>query len=1396
MSPTAKIYSQTPLYKAVKSGVEGEVRRALRDAAQIATINIVCDRFHGTALGLAAFEGYMNIVLLLLDRGADINTAGIYATALGMAAGSGKEEIVRLLLDRGADINTAGVYGTALGMAASFGREEIVRLLLDQGADINAVGDIYGTPLSAAACNGGIYQAVMKLLLDRGADINIMGGSYGTALGAAAKLRQNANVRLLLDRGANINIIGGRYGTALSAAANSGNREIVELLLDRGADINTVGGNYDTALGAAAYKGEQATVKLLLDRGADISAVGGNYGTALGAAAFSTGNASVFSENMPRHSFTQSDVWIRYHRLEDLQRYKPIVELLLDRGADINAVGGNYGTALGAAAFSGNGAIVGLLLERGADINAVGGDYGTALGAAAYHRQEEVVRLLLDRGADINAVGSDYGTALGAAAFCGNEAGVRLLLDRGADINAVGGKYGTALGAAAYDGTKAIVELFQVREADIDIENSGNQVIVELLLDRGADINIIGGNYGTALGAAANGGNQEILELLLDRGADINIIGGEYGTALGAAANGRNQEILELLLDRGADINIIGGEYGTALGTAASKGNGDILSVLLDRGADINIVASEYGTALSVALCHNREEIVELLLNREADINAVGGRYGTALGTTAYRGNSVAMSLLLDRGADINIGAGEYGTALCVAAYHGEKAIVSLLLDRGADINAIGGEYGTALGVAAYKGKEAIVRLLLGRGADAIHIGGFYDTVQGEYPTALDAAHSGGVASTSLLACVDCAVKEALAKAMDESPTPNLSCINYVAGRPPFPMPYTRSTSVLSTSIHHHQQHSEAASLCASTDSPFPFFFQVGESITTEQADFLCRELSGETLVRLLVSLIGIHDKAVERFGRWIQNDIRWFVSQNLDFGLAYAAARVGWKHFNEEIGFVAMQRARWLKKEKELDIARTQAIHMGSTGQELIKEPYSVMPRRIWDLRSNRVIKYRMLHSEVQSVEISYNTNPSTKSTTYPTAPFWAVTHSWTREMKKVETSINQYQWPVPLPEDIEIHDLRTELLGFGTEYIWLDVMCLRQQSDNKFLEIVRQDEWKLDVPTIGNIYRAAKGLVRYFNGLGRPFSKENWHDPRNWLRRAWTLQEIRPEDITLNGGVSQYRGCVLMDIQGKLKHGGNPITLRQAMKPITDLSLQVGTPSGCTVYQLAREMANRVAANPTDMVSGLFYLLSTNILPTYDETVNEEYAWKQCFHVLLFRKKLEILFDFPYRGTAQQWFPTWKQLIEWPPHNTHYTHAHTEWPGNRGVPEAKWEDGARLFIPDSYAICNVLLRATTENGYQLECGNKVFGFYSPYLSQAPIALNGQLFTLVVLRVAGISNWVVCKEAAKQRQKRKSNDGTEKWIEVTYLEKVGVLRTDNCHGLRENIVKINCLFF
>lgn len=93
-----------------------------------------------TPLDLAAGEGHVEVVKVLLDHHADVNArrtdSGV--TALYAAAGTGHSEVVKLLLDHHADVNATLTDddATALHYAAQEGHQEIVKLLLDNHPDV------------------------------------------------------------------------------------------------------------------------------------------------------------------------------------------------------------------------------------------------------------------------------------------------------------------------------------------------------------------------------------------------------------------------------------------------------------------------------------------------------------------------------------------------------------------------------------------------------------------------------------------------------------------------------------------------------------------------------------------------------------------------------------------------------------------------------------------------------------------------------------------------------------------------------------------------------------------------------------------------------------------------------------------------------------------------------------------------------------------------------------------------------------------------------------------------------------------------------------------------------------------------------------------------------------
>jgi len=221
-----------------------------------------------TLLHIMAKNGQTAICRLVLgDRmETNINLKNCQSqTALYLAAQEGHDEVVRLLLEKGADVNTQGGWsGNALQGAAYGGHEVVVQLLLEKGADVNAQGGQYGNALQGAAYGG--HEAALRLLLERGADVNAQGGWWGNALQGAAYGGHEAVVRLLLEKGAKVNAQGGWYGHALTGAAYGGHEAVLWLLLEKGADVNALEEWYAEALQDAATEGHEAVVRLLLDK--------------------------------------------------------------------------------------------------------------------------------------------------------------------------------------------------------------------------------------------------------------------------------------------------------------------------------------------------------------------------------------------------------------------------------------------------------------------------------------------------------------------------------------------------------------------------------------------------------------------------------------------------------------------------------------------------------------------------------------------------------------------------------------------------------------------------------------------------------------------------------------------------------------------------------------------------------------------------------------------------------------------------------------------------------------------------------------------------------------------------------------------------------------------------
>ena len=414
--------SRAPLAEAAQKKDRSAIRALLEQHADVNAPQV--DGM--TALHWSAYQDDLETAGLLVHAGANANAANRYGvTPLSLACTNGNASIVELLLKNGADPNLALPGGeTPLMTASRTGTLAVVEVLLARGATVDSKDDRRGqTALMWAAAEG--HAAVVEALIGAGADCRVRLPTGFTPLLFAARSGHSDVVQVLLKAGADVNETipagnrrgyGGRLppvgASPLLIAVTNGHFELAAQLLEAGADPNASLPGYTVLHAITAVRnpgvgdndpppegsGNMTSIELVKR----LAAHGANLNARM------TRKANLNNTRLNELGSTP-------FMLASLTADAELMTTLAKLGADPTLTNTDNSTPLMAAAglatrSPGEDAgtesevleAVQVLLDLGADVNAVDNNGETAMHAAAYKNLPKVVRFLAAKGARID----------------------------------------------------------------------------------------------------------------------------------------------------------------------------------------------------------------------------------------------------------------------------------------------------------------------------------------------------------------------------------------------------------------------------------------------------------------------------------------------------------------------------------------------------------------------------------------------------------------------------------------------------------------------------------------------------------------------------------------------------------------------------------------------------------------------------------------------------------------------------------------------------------------------------------------------------------------------------------------------------------------------------------
>ncbi len=303
------------------------------------------------------------------------------------------------------------------------------------------------------------------------------------------------------------------------------------------------------------------------------------------------------------------------------------------------------------------------------------------------------------------------------------------------EVNARDKKGQTALHKAAINNDFDFVELLLSKGADVNIKdhasntplnhaakNSNSLEIIELLLAKGADVNQRGYKGKTALFQATEYNKIENVEYLCLKDAKVDIEEtDEMVTPVHVAAQDNNTSILEMLFEASCpDMNVLTTFSATPLHFAARTNAKEAAAYLISKGASTVMKCFDLeNTPLHVAAACDSVGVAGLLIENGAEINAQNKCQETPLFLAAATGSISALTYLIDKNSQIDAKNMHGQTPLYIAVSYEEFEAARILIQHGANIEARDKHRNeTILHLATSTGNIEFIKFLLSKGAN------------------------------------------------------------------------------------------------------------------------------------------------------------------------------------------------------------------------------------------------------------------------------------------------------------------------------------------------------------------------------------------------------------------------------------------------------------------------------------------------------------------------------------------------------------------------------------------------------------------------------------------------------------------------------------------------------